>query len=186
MPALLLTPPAADPLSLEDAKFFLRVDHDADDVLIGSLIAAARREVEIATRRVLVTQSWRIVLHRWPAARRVVSPLNPLGTLVAARVFDAEGEAQALDPGQFRLDTASVPGLIDFSGANVPAPGRVLAGIELDVTAGYGDPEDVPAPLLQAIRLLLARAYEHRDAMAHDALPDAVAALVAPFRVIAL
>jgi uncharacterized phiE125 gp8 family phage protein len=79
-----------------------------------------------------------------------------------------------------------VPGVIAFERANVAQPGRALAGIELDVTAGYGGAADVPAPLLHAIRLLLARAYEHRDAMAHDALPEAVAALVAPFRVIAL
>jgi uncharacterized phiE125 gp8 family phage protein len=51
MPAVLLTPPVAEPLSLEDAKLFLRVEHDTDDELIASLIAAARGEIELATRR---------------------------------------------------------------------------------------------------------------------------------------
>ena len=64
MPAILLTPPVAEPLSLEDAKLFLRVEHDADDERIASLIAAARGEIELATRRVLMTQTWRLVLHR--------------------------------------------------------------------------------------------------------------------------
>mgnify|MGYP003346868781 CR=1 FL=1 len=36
--------------------------------------------------------------------------------------------------------------------AGPPAPGRDVAGIEIDVVAGYGDaPESAPAPLRQAI-----------------------------------
>lgn len=186
MPAILLTPPAAEPLSLADAKAFLRVEHDADDALIGSLIAAARGEVEIATRRVLMTQTWRIVLHRWPAPRRIVSPVNPLQAVAAARVFDAAGEAQPVDAGDFLLDTASLPGVIELPRAGLPQPGRALAGIEIDVSAGHGGAADVPAPLVQAIRLLVARAYEHRDGMAADALSGEVGKLLAPFRLVSL
>jgi uncharacterized phiE125 gp8 family phage protein len=186
MSALLLTPPAAEPLLLGDARAFLRVEHDADDELIASLVAAARGEVELATRRVLVTQTWRIVLHRWPPSGRIVSPASPLRTLEAVRVFDAEGAADELDPGAFLLDTSSVPGVIAFTRAGLPAPGRALAGIELDVTAGYGDATDIPAPLLQAVRLLVARSYEQRDRVAPDALPDMVMKLIAPFRVVSL
>jgi uncharacterized phiE125 gp8 family phage protein len=186
MPAFLLTPPAAEPLSLADARQFLRVEHDADDELIAALIAAARAEVELATRRLLMMQTWRIVLHRWPPSGRIVSPASPLRTLEAVRVFDAEGEAEALDTGAFLLDTSSVPGVIVFTRGSLPAPGRALAGIELDVTAGYGEAADIPAPLLQAIRHLVARAYEQRDRVAPDALPDTVAKLIAPFRILSI
>jgi uncharacterized phiE125 gp8 family phage protein len=154
LPAFLLTPPASEALSLADAKNFLRVEIDTDDELIAALIAAARGEVELASRRVLVTQTWRIVLHRWPASRRIVSPVNPRHTLEAVRVFDAEGEPEALDVAQFDLDTVSLPGLIDCARAPLVAPGRAVAGIELDVTAGDGEAADVPAPLVQALRLL--------------------------------
>jgi hypothetical protein len=51
MPAVLLTPPTAEPLSFEYANRFLRVEHDADDELIAAMIAAARGEIELATRR---------------------------------------------------------------------------------------------------------------------------------------
>jgi uncharacterized phiE125 gp8 family phage protein len=186
MSAILLTPPAAEPLSLGEVKEFLRVEHDADDELIASLTASARGEVELATRRVLVTQTWRIVLHRWPPSGRIVSPASPLRTLEAARVFDADGAADELDSGAFLLDTSSVPGVIAFARTSLPAPGRALAGIALNVTAGYGEAADIPAPLLHAIRLLLARAYEQRDRVAPDALPDTVMNLIAPFRVVSL
>lgn len=185
MPAILLTPPAEEPLSLADAKHWLRIEHDADDELISSLIASARREIELAARRVLITQTWRIVLNCWPRAGRIVSPVNPLRSVEAVRVFDETGAPAAIDPEGFVLDTASLPGVISFMPANVAQPGRVLAGIELDVTAGHGDAADVPSPLVQALRLLLAHRYEHRgDAFA--AMPADVERLIAPFRILSI
>jgi uncharacterized phiE125 gp8 family phage protein len=42
MAAVLIQGPAIEPLSLADAKLFLRVAHDDDDDLITALISAAR------------------------------------------------------------------------------------------------------------------------------------------------
>jgi uncharacterized phiE125 gp8 family phage protein len=186
MPAILISPSTSEPLSLAEAKNFLRVEHDADDELIAALIAAARNAVELATRRMLIAQTWRIVLDRWPASGRIASPVNPLRTLAAARVLASDGTPAALDPAAFTLDTASAPGVITFERAKVAEPARALAGIELDVTAGHGEAADVPPPLVQAIRLLLAQSYEQRDRVAPDALPETVARLVAPFRILSL
>jgi uncharacterized phiE125 gp8 family phage protein len=185
MAAILLTPPAVEPVSLAESKHWLRVEHDADDGLIAALTASVRREIEVATRRVLVTQTWRIVLNCWPRAGRIVSPVNPLQGIEAARVFDESGMPIALDAEGFVLDAASLPAIIAFMPAAVAQPGRVLAGIEIDVTAGHGEAEDVPGPLVQALRLLLAHRYEHRgDAFA--AMPADVERLIAPFRILSI
>lgn len=66
MPLQLVTPPAGEPVSLAEAKQHLRVDGDDDDLLIGSLIAAARQAAETQTGRQLITARWKLVLDAFP------------------------------------------------------------------------------------------------------------------------
>src|SRR5262245_55104347 len=96
MAAILIDAPVSEPLSLTEAKNYLRVEHSADDALIASLIAAARTQVEARTRRALITQTWRIVLDRWPVSGAIASPVSPLREVVAARVRNEVGEAEEL------------------------------------------------------------------------------------------
>lgn len=63
-----LTPPAAEPVSLDEAKLHARVLYDDDDALITSLIVAARRYCETAVKTALVTQSWTLMLDSFPSA----------------------------------------------------------------------------------------------------------------------
>ena len=190
MASILLTAPAVEPLVLADAKLYLRVEHDDDDALITALIAAARMHIEMATRRALIAQEWRFILHAWPADGRVILLRAPVREVIAARVYDADNVAHALDIENFVVDPAAAPGVIAFPPWAVAAPGRLLAGIEIDASLGYGDSaDDVPAPLVQAIRMLIAHWYEHRAVAAetaHALLPAAVEALIAPYRVLTL
>ena len=158
--------------------------------MIAALIAGARVHVEAQTRRALITQSWRLIRDTWPDNGRVAVLPAPLRELTAARVYRLDGTAQELDPEAFSADTAAAPGVLAFSGA-MPSTGRMAAGIELDVECGYGDaPEDVPADLRQAIRLLVAHWYENRGLIAVGSgiavLPQTVAGLLMPYRVLSL
>lgn len=191
MPSILLTPPAAEPLTLAQAKDFLRVQHDADDDLIAALIAGARLHVEAQTRRALMTQTWRLVRDVWPASGRLPVLPVPLREIVAAGVWRADGTLQAIDLDAFAIDAASGPAVLAFERGAMPAPGRLAAGIEIDIAAGYGDePDDVPEPLRQAMRLLVAHWYENRSVISASGevayFPTNVSALLAPFRVVSL
>ena len=53
MTPLALTPPAIEPVSLSEAKDFLRILGDDEDELLGTLITAARLMIEAASGRVL-------------------------------------------------------------------------------------------------------------------------------------
>jgi uncharacterized phiE125 gp8 family phage protein len=189
MSSILLTAPAVEPLSLDEAKDFLRVEHDDDDELIVALVAASRIHVETETRRALITQIWRIVLDTWPQSGRLDVRPGPLQAVVAARVYDADDNAQVIDVQAFVPDIGA--SMLAFMPWSLMQPGRPAAGIELDVTIGYGDvPLDVPEPLRQAMRLLVAHWYENRSLVASIGgkakVPTTVAALIAPYRMLSL
>jgi uncharacterized phiE125 gp8 family phage protein len=189
MSSLLLTPPAVEPISLAEAKAYLRVEHNDDDDTIAALIAGSRNHVEAKTRRALITQSWRLSLDGWPADGRIDVHPAPLRALSAARYYDEAGTTHVIDPQAFVPDLAG--SALVFAPCAVPAPGRAAAGIELDFAVGYGDAaSDVPEPLRQAIRLLTAHWYENRGLTAVGqtaaVLPAMVAPLLAPYRMVAL
>jgi uncharacterized phiE125 gp8 family phage protein len=190
MSSILLTGPAIEPLSLDDAKAFLKVEIGDDDDVLAALIAGARVHVEAQTRRALITQSWRLTRDAWPGNGRVPVLPVPLHSLTAARVYRLDGTTQSLDVSDFVIEVGAAPAVISFS-APQPAPGRVVAGIELDVSVGYGDAAtDVPADLRQAIRMLVAHWYENRAMIVVGQtaaiLPASVGAMLAPYRVLSL
>ena len=179
MPLILISEPEEEPLSLADAKLFLRLDHSADDALVTELVRAARRHVEALTARRLVTQTWRLVLDHWPDDGVVHLPIAPVMAVEAARLRAANGAETVLDTSAWVLNGQRLHVPVR------PSALRPFAGIEIDLIAGYGGAEDVPPGLVQAIRLLVAHWYEHRaDALPDGAstLPLAAAALIAPER----
>lgn len=189
MSSILLSGPAVEPVSLDEAKAFLRVEHDDDDDVIAALIAGARVHVEAQTRRALIVQSWRLVRDAWPADGRVPIMPVPLREITAARVYRLDGTTQALDVSGLAVDASAVPAVAAFDAP--PAPGRVVGGVELDIEVGYGEAaDDVPADLRQAIRLLVAHWYENRGLIALgqpvSVLPASVAAILSPYRALSL
>ncbi len=164
MTAGMITPPAQEPVTVADLRAHLRLAQESEDDLLASFIMAARQEVERSTRRALITQGWRIYLDRWPQSHILRLPVNPVAEVTAVTLYDADGLPSDLDDETWLLDNTSEPARLRVS-AGSTAGLRALNGIEISFTAGYGaDPADVPETYRQAIRLLAAHWYEHREA----------------------
>jgi hypothetical protein len=58
--------PSAEPITLKEAKDFLRVDDSADDLLITSLIQAAREACEVFTSRSFCNKGYLMTLDSFP------------------------------------------------------------------------------------------------------------------------
>lgn len=189
MSAMLLTPPAAEPWTIAEAKAFLRVGTSDDDAVIGALIAAARGQIEALTRSALITQTWRVTLDEWPRDGRIRLRIGPLHDVIAARLRDDSGNATVLD--EQRFITGAESGIIHAPSWSLPAPPRSRGGIELDVIAGFGDSASaVPDVLRHAVRTLVAHWYDNRGLAAIGGtvalLPGSVNAMIASYRTLSL
>lgn len=167
MTAYLLVPPASEPVSLAEAKTYLRVDNSDEDALITTLIAAARMHVEGTTGRALIEQTWRVLLDDWPVDRMIELPVAPLRSLTAVRAYDADGDVTAISLAQFQPETATERArLILPNGVSDSPVLRDFNGIEVDYIAGYADaPTNVPDDLKRACLVLIGHWFEHRDAV---------------------
>ncbi|MFZ3035380.1 MAG: head-tail connector protein [Parvibaculum sp.] len=183
MTLLLVTGPAEEPVTLEEARAHLRLDATAEDGLLAALITAARGALEGQTSRAFVTQSWRLVLNQWPGAE-VTLPLAPVSAVTAVTLHDADGDRSVASSSyEVSLD-GDAPCLASVAGW--PAPTRRIGGVSIDFIAGYGAAAAVPQPLKLAILLLATHWFENREPVSLGEtgreLPLGVASLVAPYR----
>lgn len=159
MSLTLLSGPTAPVITLTQAKLWLRVDHGEEDELIEGLVDAARQHVERRTRRQIGEQSWRLRLNGFTDP--VCVPLHPLRSITSIASTDALGASTTLASSAYRL----VPGIGDSRIRPALATSWPAATtVTIEVVAGYGGDMPVPAPLMQAIRLLFAHYYENRQA----------------------
>ena len=66
-----VTQPAWEPITLVEAKDFLRVTQADDDAQISEDIVSARQHAETVTWRSLIKRDWDLFLDRFPAVIRL-------------------------------------------------------------------------------------------------------------------
>ena len=195
MTLAITTPPALEPVALDEAKAQLRVTYDQEDALIGALITAARQRIEVELGIAMIATGLRETHDSWPLEVGTAVPLTdpyrallagplrlrrgPLIAVSAIAAADGSGTFQAVNPLSYAAEAGSRPGRIVPYDVAWPVPGVAVGGIRIDYTAGYGVAEtDVPAPLRQAILQLVGDGFEHRS----DAPLSTVEPWLAPFR----
>jgi len=162
-------PPSETPVSLEQAKAHCRVDHDDDDVLIESLIAAATERVDGyfgILGRALIDQEWTVNYRDWPY-EKVRLPLRPVTQIVSVMYWN-----NATPSVQTEFSASNYSLLEDHLGpyiawtpdADSPSLADRDDAIEITFVTGYGSAaEDVPQPIRHAILMMVAHWYEHRE-----------------------
>ena len=187
MPAILTSPPALEPVLLSEAKAHLKVDNTADDPLIVRLIISARQHIEKQIDQVLINQNWRIYFDNWPTDGELKLTVSPITDVIALRTISADDIANVVDPSHYYVDQLSTPQMVILRPSRSWIKlGRIANGIEVEVAAGYGATGDnVPAPLRQAMLMLIAFWYENRQPNCSGkpdvSLSSALQALLAPY-----
>lgn len=156
----LITAPTTEPVSLETAKLFLRVDGAAEDALITSFITAAREKGEELARRAFITQIWELILDCWPSDYCVRLYRPPLLSVTTVKYVDRNNTESTWT--DYVTDVRNEPGVIVFR--SVPTVTLKESGaIAVRYVAGYGAAaSDVPERIKNTILALVAQWYEMR------------------------
>jgi len=185
--------PALEPISLAEGKAHLRMTSSDEDGLIAGYIFAAREYVESQTHLKLITQTldytidddWPYVCARGYERTRIEFPVKPVASITSITYVDSGGATQTLASNQyvFRND-GPVHFVEPVYGVTWPVVRCQTAAITVRMVVG-GTLSDVPNPLMQAMRMLLAHANENREAVGNNILTDVplgVEAYLSPYR----
>lgn len=178
--------PAAEPVELDDAKAWCRIDGAAEDDIILALIKAARQRAERLTSRAFITQTLEAAFDRFDGAMEL--PHAPLQSVTSVVYVDGAGVSQTLAGSAYTVDSRSLVGRIApiFGTCWPTVRGAALDFVVVRYVAGYGDdPEDVPEPIRTAIKMMVAAWYDQREAVAPQGLaevPMGASALLMDYR----
>lgn len=162
--------PEAEPVTLAEAKEFLRLAGASEDDLLSGLLKAAREDVERATGLALIDQAWRLSVDGLSRGQILTLPKHPVKEIISITVYGSEGEGSLINPDEYQGDLVSRPARLYFT--NAPSPMRAMNGIEVDFRAGFGEAgTDVPDLLKRAILVLVAHWYEFRASFGPDDQP---------------
>ena len=158
-----------EPVTVDEAKTALRVNADDEDSYIEDiLIPAARQHAELIQNSAIVRGTWELSLDRFPSGS-IVIPLQPVLSVDEIRYFDSNGTEQILNPASYTIDTRSFRARIDCE--SWPETERRLNAVTVQFEAGYNV---VPANIKQAILLLVAHWFEHREAVASSTVASEI------------
>jgi uncharacterized phiE125 gp8 family phage protein len=184
-----ITPPAREPLYLDEVKDHLRIEHDDDDALLLAQITTAREQIDGVTSPLgiaLVTQTWDMKIDHFKNCIDI--PLPPLQSVTHVKYLDDEQDEQTVDADVYRVLNVGQrsPGRIELAHrASWPSAICIAEAITIRFVAGYGDANDVPQIIREAMLRYIAHRYENRELGVVGTIwtdfPD-VADMLSPFR----
>jgi uncharacterized phiE125 gp8 family phage protein len=173
---IMITGPAWEPITLEQAKVHLKTDptDTSEDLYISGLISTAREQAEWYTRRVLVDQTWELRQNIFDRAK-IDLEKTPVRSITSIKYINLSGVEVSVDPSIYSLITGREPYAVQLGIYLIwPVPRGDQDGIKIRFQAGYAytDPEDptkiidnIPASFKSAILLGIGHLYEHRESV---------------------
>jgi uncharacterized phiE125 gp8 family phage protein len=160
----LKTAPAAMPVTLDEVKANSRIDHNNENTLIETMIAAATAHLdgyEGALGRCLITQTWEMFLDAFDD-ETITIPLGPIGAVTKIEYLSNGAYTEWVSSGNWTASVAAFLATITPVGS-WPTPDDTANAVRITFTAGYGATSaSVPAPIKYSIMMMVADMYENR------------------------
>lgn len=151
-----------EPVRVDDLVDFGRLGIVDRPDRLEALIRAARTKVERFAGVILVPGTFLVRIDRWATVFDL--PLRPITGVQAFRWTDEGGVVTTLTSGAYLVDLQTEASRVVLSrDVATPTNLRPIAGVELEVTAGYSTPDAIPEDLRQIVLRAALMAFEHRN-----------------------
>lgn len=161
----LVTGPVTDPISLDEAKTHLRVDHTDDDFYIRRLIKAAKQHIEKITNYIIVSSVWAAYCDEWPSDERIYLLKYPVTAISKVEYYASDDAAEYTELSASSYDKAVKynPPVILLK--DTPILGDKLNAIKITFMAGHANDimDPVPENIKQAMLILINHMYDNRQ-----------------------
>lgn len=165
LPVETVGPPVLEPVSLDEAKEFLRLDpEDSEpDLQLTGFLLAARQQVENLTGLRIVRQTIAVAAERFSDLERL--PTGPVRAVDEVAYRTRDGALVVLDPARYELAGAGLAqGIRAAFGHDWPGDATIAAdAVRVTMAAGF---ETVPQPLVLAMLLMVGDMFAFRETVA--------------------
>lgn len=186
MPVKVITEPAFEPLTLQEAKDHLRITHALEDSLITLAITTARMMAESYTQRALCSKT--LEYHGNGFGYFIELPYPVVSSVTSVKYDDADGVEQTLAATEYDVHLLNEPALVVRGyGKSWPATRDQLNCVRIRYVAGYANHAAIPSPIKSALLLIIGHLYENREelsAVKMEELPLGSKALLNPCRIL--
>ena len=152
------------PVSLTEAKSHLKVDTNADDTYIESIIKAATQLSEEYTNRFFIDT----VVTQYASDFKEIETLfkSKVSAVTHVKYYDSNNTLQTLSATVYDEQLNYEPAQIQLAdGQSYPAFTKRNDAVEVKYTVGYGAASDVPEIIKQAILLTIGNFYSNRESV---------------------
>lgn len=175
--------PTVEPVSVSDIKLQLRVDDDAEEDLIDSLIQTARVWVEEYTGVRLMSQTVTLYIDDAFPLSRFRLRVSPVQSISSVKYYDDDDVLQTLASNTYRFGNAIVPRIEPVD--SWPSAKCRLDAVQIEMVVGYTTSAAIPDQFKQAIKLIVGDLWLNREASQEGMLIEprySVRNLLGPFR----
>jgi len=168
MGLIVITPPAAEPITVAEARAQCSIDGTEHDAVLALCIAGARAKCEGLTQKLLITRTVEQNLDAFPVVDELQLRGSPAVSIVSLTYTATSGAAQALDPTAYTLDATdpAAPWLLPAYGTTWPATRDSINAVRVRYIAGFGaSGAAVPADIRIWLLMTTAYLFSQREAM---------------------
>lgn len=167
------------PVTLDEAKRFLRVDTTADDLLLQGMINAASQQLSDICGRAWLSTTFDYQFNQF--GNQIVLPVAPLQTVTYIKYYDSNSVLQTLGASEYRVFTGDQALILPVYGGDFPDSRGDYNDVTVRFVAGDLLATSVAENIKQAVMLYVAEMYINRMPSGSVGIPGGVLALLGDY-----